>query len=317
MKYVQKMKSSALKKRSSWAPVLLATTVGLCGGLVLAGPLAGWLKGDLLTKNQALANPFAAWTGLGDQELVVLGTDVGGGNTDVMYLLKVRNGVTSLTQVPRDTYIDSTGFGPLKANALYSLGGTEAVKRELSRQVGRPIEHHMVVNLSAIRRLGDQLGGLEVNVPKRMYYVDNSQGLYIDLKPGLQTLKGRDLEGFIRFRHDEEGDIGRLERQKLLLTALFSKLTRPENLLRLPSLIGSAGKDLKTDLGPMEIGGLVTSMATTHLDTKRLGGRPFDRNGISYWEADWSKADSTVDAASGGAGSGSGDDGSNRYKFLF
>jgi hypothetical protein len=81
------------------------------------------------------------------------------------------------------------------------------------------------------------------------------------------------------------------------------------------SLIGSAGKDLKTDLGPMEIGGLVTSMATTQLDTKRLGGRPFDRDGISYWEADWPKADSAVDAANGGAGSVDG--GSNRYKFLF
>ncbi|MCP9849015.1 LCP family protein [Cyanobium sp. Morenito 9A2] len=307
------MKSSALKKRGGLNPVLLASVLGLTGGLVLAGPLSGWIKGDLLDKNHSLGNPFAAWAGLGDQELVVLGTDVGGGNTDVMYVVKVQNGVTSLTQVPRDTYIDSNGFGPLKANALYSLGGTEAVKHELSRQLGRPIEHHMVVNLSAIRRLGDQLGGLEVNVPKRMYYVDNSQGLYIDLQPGLQTLKGRDLEGFIRYRHDELGDIGRLERQKLLLSALFAKLTRPENLLRLPSLIASAGKDLNTDLGPMEIGGLVTAMATTQFHTKRLGGRPFDRNGISYWEAEWPKAEAPVEAAHGGSSG----EGSNRFKFLF
>jgi LCP family protein required for cell wall assembly len=302
------MKSSALKKRSAWSPVLVASAVGLAGGLALAGPLSGLLKGDLLDKAHSLTNPFAAWTGLGDQEMVVLGTDVGGGNTDVMYLVKVANGVTRLTQVPRDTYIESSVYGPLKVNALYSFGGVKAVKQELSSRMGEPIDHHIVVDLSAVRRIGDQLGGLEVNVPKRMYYVDRSQGLYIDLQPGPQTLKGRDLEGFIRYRHDELGDIGRLERQKLVLNALFAKLTRPENLLRLPSLIGSVGKDLKTDLGPMELGGLATAMATTRLETKRLGGRPFDRNGISYWETEWPKPPAASDSTA---------DSSNRYRFLF
>jgi LCP family protein required for cell wall assembly len=175
----------------------------------------------------------------------------------------------------------------VKINALYALGGTEAVKRELSQRLGRPIRHHVVVNLSAIRRMADQLGGIEVDVPKRMYYIDNSQGLTIDLQPGPQTLRGRDLEGFLRFRHDEAGDIGRLERQQLALQALFRKLTRPENLVRLPALLLASGNDLRTDMGPMELGGLLTAMGTTRLDTQRLGGRPFDQDGISYWEAEW------------------------------
>ena len=91
--------------------------------------------------------------------------------------------------------------------------------------------------------MADALGGIEVDVPKRMVYSDHSQGLYIDLQPGPQTLKGRDLEGFLRFRHDEMGDIGRLERQQLALQALFRKLTRPEHLVRLPVLLAAAGKN--------------------------------------------------------------------------
>lgn len=270
--------------------IALAMLMGLAGGLALSGPLASVLPRDWATQTARLtgqlSNSFAAWGGNG-RDVLVLGTDVGGGNTDVMFSIRIENGVTHVTQVPRDTYIDSARFGGIKANALYAYGGADAVKQELSERLGRPIDHHLLVNLGAIRRMGDVLGGVEVNVPKRMYYVDNSQGLYIDLQPGLQTLKGRDLEGFLRWRHDEEGDIGRIDRQKLVLTALFSKLTRPENLVRLPSLIAAAGQDLKTDLGPMEIGGLITAMATTRFDAERLGGRPFDLNGISYWEADW------------------------------
>ncbi len=286
--------------------------VGLGGGLALASPLASLLKSGMLPEAGKLTNPFAAFAFTG-QDLLVLGTDVGGGNTDVMFALRVENGKTRIIQVPRDTYIDSARFGGVKANALYAYGGAEAVKEELSKRLGRPIDHHILVNLSAIRRMGDVLGGVEVNVPKRMYYVDNSQGLYIDLQPGLQTLRGRDLEGFLRWRHDEEGDLGRIDRQKLVLDALFRKLIRPENLVRLPSLMASAGKDLETDLGPMQIGGLITAMASTTFDAERLGGRPFDQDGISYWEADWPSLSTEASTAADGTPPTD----NSRYRFLF
>ena len=229
--------------------------------------------------------------GISNQNLLLLGTDVGGGNTDVIAVLQVEDGVTHITQIPRDTYVEAERYGPLKINALYSLGGADAIKQEVAHHLNRSIQHHLVVNLSAIRKMADQLGGIEVDVPKRMYYTDRSQGLYIDLQPGPQTLQGRELEGFLRFRHDETGDLGRMERQQLALKALFRKLTQPQNIVRLPALLMAGGKDLRTDLGPMELGGLITSMANTTLETQRLDGRPFDRNGISYWDADWASAD--------------------------
>ena len=281
--------------------------LGLGGGLLLAAPLAGLLNGKPIAGGSRLANPFASWISVGSQDILVLGTDVGGGNTDVITWLRVEGDVTHLTQIPRDSYIEAEGYGPQKINALYALGGVDLLKRELSRKLGRPITHHVIVNLAAIRQMADALGGIEVDVPKRLYYVDNSQGLYIDLQPGPQLLKGRALEGFLRFRHDEMGDIGRLERQQLALKALFRKLTRPDQLVRLPILLASAGRNLKTDLGPMELGGLITAMGTTNLETKRLGGRPFTRNGLSYWDADWPARGST-DESNGG---------DDRYRFLF
>jgi LCP family protein required for cell wall assembly len=281
--------------------------LGLGGGLLLAAPLAGLLNGKPIAGGSRLANPFASWISVGSQDILVLGTDVGGGNTDVITWLRVEGDVTHLTQIPRDSYIEAEGYGPQKVNALYALGGVDLLKRELSRKLGRPITHHVIVNLAAIRQMADALGGIEVDVPKRLYYVDNSQGLYIDLQPGPQLLKGRALEGFLRFRHDEMGDIGRLERQQLALKALFRKLTRPDQLVRLPILLASAGRNLKTDLGPMELGGLITAMGTTNLETKRLGGRPFTRNGLSYWDADWPARGST-DESNGG---------DDRYRFLF
>jgi LCP family protein required for cell wall assembly len=303
--------SATYPLRDERGPMLKAIALGLGAGLVLAAPLYLLLEGAPVGANHQLVNPFSSWTGAGAKQVVILGTDAGGGNTDVMYTLRVKDGVTELIQVPRDTYIATQRYGALKANALFAYGGPELVKQELTKHFGRPVEHHIVINLSVIRRLGDSLGGLEVDVPQRRLYNDNTQDLHIDLQPGRQVLRGKNIEGFLRFRHDGLGDIGRLDRQRLLLKALFDQITKPESLVRLPSLLTAAGKDMKTDLGPMEIGGLITAMAGTRFDAKRLGGRSEMRDGLSYWIPEWPAPESS------GGSSGSGNGSPKRYTFNF
>ena len=295
--------------------VSLAIGLGLGSGLVLAMPMANLLSSHAIGRTASLVNPFAAWSNVAETDLLLLGIDEGGSNTDVIATVRVDGGDTKITQVPRDSYIESPQYGPVKINALYSLGGPSAIKQELSSRLGRPIAHHLIIKLSAIRRLADQVGGIEVNVPKRMYYIDNSQHLSIDLQPGPQVLKGHDLEGFLRYRHDEMGDIGRLERQQLALKALFRKLTSPETLVRLPSLLMAGNSDVTSDLGPMELGGLITAMGSTQLSTHRLGGQPFDRDGISYWETEWPQQTETSSAPSSAAAQSPSN--ARPYRFLF
>ena len=203
-----------------------------------------------------------------------------------MLTMHLDEGRTKLTQVPRDTFIDSERYGVMKANALYSSGGPEMVKAELSKLLSAKVDRYLVLNLNAVQRLADAIGGVEVDVPKRMAYVDNSQGLYIDLYPGRQLLKGEALEGFLRFRQDQLGDIGRMERQKLVLAEVFRKLANPVMATRLPELMEIAGKDMRTDLSPIDMGKLITAMATTKLASSRVEGVPFWHQDISYWMPD-------------------------------
>ncbi|NJK43673.1 MAG: LCP family protein [Pleurocapsa sp. SU_196_0] len=50
-----------------------------------------------------------------------------------------------------------------------------------------------------------------------MKYSDTAAKLEIDLKPGWQNLNGRQAEGYLRFRKDNLGDIGRVQRQQAFL----------------------------------------------------------------------------------------------------
>lgn len=184
------------------APVLIAIAVGLGLGLALAAPLTALLRSDA-TKGeegrQPMVNPFAGWVEGNGEDLLVLGTDEGGGNTDVISLVRIEGASPESARFLAIPISGTERWGPIKINALYSLGGEEALKRELSQRMGNPIRHHLIVNLAALRHLADLVGGIEVTVPKRLYYVDNSQGLMIDLQPGRQTLKGRQLEGIPAF----------------------------------------------------------------------------------------------------------------------
>jgi anionic cell wall polymer biosynthesis LytR-Cps2A-Psr (LCP) family protein len=119
-----------------------------------------------------------------------------------------------------------------------------------------------------------------------MYYVDNSQGLYIDLVPGRQLLRGEALEGFLRFRHDEAGDLGRMERQRLVLAEVFRKLAQPTTIARLPALLKIAGEDIHTDLSPIELSQLMAAMGHTRLRTQQLPGRLYWQDELSYWMPD-------------------------------
>ncbi len=271
---------------------LLTFALGIACGYALASPysqrlpqlaaqlLAGLSRGP--NSLAAMVNPLS----FTHHRVLILGRDNVADNTDVMFTVELKDGITQITQVPRDTFVESEQLGTIKANALYELGGIDTAKAQVASLVGAPVERYLKLNLNAVAKVADALGGVEINVPKRMYYIDNAQGLYIDLQPGPQTLKGKELEGFLRFRHDELGDLGRMERQRLVLAKVFEKLAQPSTFTSLPALLKIAGDDVITDLSPIELTQLMGTMAHTKLSTKRLPGRPYWQNDLSYWMPD-------------------------------
>ncbi|MEB3331890.1 MAG: LCP family protein [Synechococcaceae cyanobacterium] len=268
---------------------LLIFALGAALGYGLASPLPSLLGRQLAPLFSQLLHStpdigsIIDPLGAARQPVLVMGSDAVSGSTDVMFTLQVKDGVTRVLQVPRDTFVESEQLGVVKANALYAMAGPDTAKAEVSKLVTAPVHHYLKVNLDAVLKVADALGGVKVDVPKRMYYVDNSQGLLIDLYPGPQVLKGRELEGFLRFRHDELGDIGRLQRQRLVLSEVFRRLSQPTALAQLPALLKIAGEDVRTDLSPIQLTQVMAALAHTRLDTSQLAGRPYWQDDLSYW----------------------------------
>ncbi|NEO27379.1 MAG: LCP family protein [Kamptonema sp. SIO4C4] len=214
------------------------------------------------------------------------------GNTDTIILLRFDPNDRSLRMlsIPRDTQVMIPGVGTGKINSANWRGGAETAVEVVSDTLNDvPIDRYVRVTNNAFRELVDLVGGIEVFVPQDMSYEDKTQGLKIDLEKGLQTLDGDEAEQFTRFRMDEYGDIGRVQRQQILLKALRDKLSRPSVLPRIPKAVQMMLQYVDTNLSLEEMLALVNfGMNLDQEDIQMVllpgqFGDPEAYDGKSYW----------------------------------
>jgi len=211
------------------------------------------------------------------------------GLTDTLLIARLEPSTKTirLLSIPRDTRVNVSGYGWGKVNGANVHGGPQALVSTLESLTGLKIKGYAYLSLEALRDVTDALGGVRVNVPFAMKYQDTAAKLNIDLKPGLQTLSGVQLEGFTRFRHDGMGDIGRVARQQDMLRAVSAKLRSPQGVLNFPKAASALEKNVKTDLERDDVASLLGMMlAQSALETYTVPGDFAYFGGRSYWEPD-------------------------------
>lgn len=176
--------------------------------------------------------------------------------TDTLMLAQFSSGKVNILSIPRDSwvYIPQHGYGKINAANVY--GGAERLMQTVQGFTGIDVDGVIYLSLNAVKDITDALGGVWIDVPINMKYDDNAGHLHINLKKGYQRLNGQQAEGFLRFRHDAQSDIGRVGRQQLFSQALIAQIKHPKNWWRLPMLISAAERNTKTTLTRTQIGQL-------------------------------------------------------------
>ncbi len=258
------------------AAIFMAAVMGLAGGFGLETVLATGRPSPMPTASagEPLAVATAAPSALSllptlEQPLNVLfmATDVsweyqGGkrapglrGNTDTMMLARFdpQRGDARILSIPRDTRTAIPGHGTFKINAANPYGGPGLSVRTVAALLDVPVDRYVLINTRAVIQLVDALGGVEIYVPKDLNYDDWSGKLHIHLRKGPNRLSGQQAHDFLRFRHDDLGDIGRVQRQQLFMQAAVGQLLTPKNLLQVPQLVGLVRQNMETDLSTGEM----------------------------------------------------------------
>jgi len=242
----QRPKKRRLRKGRALFSLLLLCVIVLVGYSVMQ-----YRSGlELANDTKVAQEDFSGDTVKGDIEnYLLLGVDSRGeekSRTDTMMVLswdKKTNDI-KLVSLMRDIYADIPGYQSYKLNTAYYLGGVQLLKETISNMFSLPIHHYAIIDFKNFESLVDILApnGVEINVEK-----DMSEKIGVSLKQGVHNLNGKELLGYARFRHDAEGDFGRVARQQKVIEAIKNEVLAPQNILNLPKFVGAAQGYVTTD----------------------------------------------------------------------
>jgi LCP family protein required for cell wall assembly len=201
-------------------------------------------------------------------------TSAGGQRSDTIKIIRVEPsaGTASSLSIPRDTFVTLSGMpasSPLssanKINAAFGAG-PDALIKTIQNTFGIPISHYIVVSFFGLQNAVDALGGISMDFPYPVRDQDcstgvcnNNSGLDVT-STGCQVLDGAQALALSRSRYfeyqvdgrwvaDPTGDLGRIERQNLIISAALNKAKSTYNPLRLNALFTSLVHDFSKDDG--------------------------------------------------------------------
>lgn len=224
------------------------------------------------------------------------------GLSDVMLLVRFDPEANKLTvlSIPRDTRTLVEGYGVRKINDANYFGGPALSAKAVNELLGGVrIDRYIRINVQGVEKLVDALGGVKMYVPVDMKYQDHSQHLYIDLKQGEQYLAGKQALQFLRFRYDKLGDIGRIQRQQMMMRALMDQTLNINTITRLPKILSVIQEFIDTNLTIEEIAALAGFAAQTEASNVQMLMVPGDFSDPqeyqgSYWVPNYERLDAMI-----------------------
>lgn len=169
-----------------------------------------------------------------------------GARTDtIMVLHHPASGPAALISIPRDSYVEIPGRSANKINAAFAYGGAPLLIQTVEQLTGLTIDHYVEVGFGGVSGVVDALGGVELCYDRDVN--DPYSGMV--WTAGCHLTAGWDALAFSRMRYEDPlGDIGRVQRQQQVVSAVANGVLDPGTLFN-PSKalrVANAGADSLT-----------------------------------------------------------------------
>ena len=242
------------------------------------------------------------------QNILLLGVDSNGADadlwvgtrTDTIVLLSIdpKSRTLNAISIPRDSKVFlPKNMGVQKINAAHAIGGIDMTIKTIEDTLGVHVDRYIMVHDDAVRKIVEALGGVDIYVEKNMRYHDYAGKLHIDLQKGQQHLDADQVVGYLRFRHDAMGDIGRVQRQQWFLRGLLQDMQKPQTIAKIPQILSVAKKYVKTDMSLYEMSqyaAVAKHFDVDNIEIATLPGAPNKKGYTSYWILDPEKTQEVV-----------------------
>ncbi|GHV33221.1 transcriptional regulator [Synergistales bacterium] len=194
-----------------------------------------------------------------------------------------------ILSIPRDSRVFIPGRGWDKINHAYVYGGVSLLRETVMNLLGVGINYFVELNFKTFPRMIDLIGGIDIDVEKKLEYTDYSGKLFINIPRGRQHMNGKTALEYVRFRHDPLGDIGRVQRQQKFMAIVTDKLKSPSIIMKIPSLIEEFISAVNTDLTPVEslrLAAFANQLPRERIQLYMAPGKASYIGNLSYWIID-------------------------------
>ena len=242
------------------------------------------------------------------QNILLMGVDVApnannpfkGARSDTMLLISIapygKN--VNVISIPRDSKVYLAGKNKAdKINHAFAFGGAKLSQRTVEEAFGIKVNNYFAISNTGVIKMIDTLGGLPIYIEKPMKYDDYTAKLHINLQPGTHLLSGKQTEGYLRFRHDPYGDIGRIRRQQWFFNAMLDRLKDPSVIVKLPELLKILPEYIQTDISGYDLAKFVAmakNVDTSTIQIATIPGAPSTKGVTSYWIVDPEKTQELI-----------------------
>jgi polyisoprenyl-teichoic acid--peptidoglycan teichoic acid transferase len=213
-----------------------------------------------------------AWDSNRRVNILVLGLDYGDwdnpdragpSRTDTLLVLTI-DPLTleaGMLSIPRDLTVDMPGIiRPNKINTAHRFGeyynlpggGPGLAMRSVEDLLGVPIDYYVRIDFYAFERIIDEIGGIELDIPKEIKVDPLGPENTITLEPGLQHLDGPVALAYARARNTPGGDFDRAGRQQQVILAVRERVMKlqmlPLLIFKAPRLYRELNAGIQTNL---------------------------------------------------------------------
>ena len=218
----------------------------------------------MLSGVSALADEKDDWW-----NILLLGCDSYTKNTysrsDSMIILSLNmdSGEAKLTSLMRDTWIKVPGYKSKhrKLTELCAVGGPELTMRAINENFGMNIEHYALIGMEGIAEIIDIVGGLDLTITEAERKALNKGLFDLSSLSGMEQLQqsgenvhlnGNQATAYARIRKIDS-DYVRVERQRIVLLKLASKIAEGASAKTLLSVVNVLSEYVDTNLSFMDI----------------------------------------------------------------
>ncbi len=212
---------------------------------------------ETASSGKSIKEPFTILLmGIDSTDEVLSKNAIANGDTLILVTFNPKTLNATMISIPRDSYVPIACWPSKDENKItHAAGyGTDCMMNTIEEYFDVNIDYYAKINFKGLVKLVDAVGGVDVEVPKKLCTDDSSRGGQVCIQEGKQHLNGEEALVFARNRKQlAEGDFGRAKHQQEIVVQLVNKMKDITEVSKFMEILNTVSNSIDTNLTTKQI----------------------------------------------------------------